>query len=118
MANNDGNKGHNSNRDPEMIKQAVRDFDEFATPIENEIKVLQKKINDKASDIKKDTKINKGELMAFRKVAKILNPDEKRSKLCNFRLVYEALSPGDHVNWVDALEPATIDDEDDDTNAE
>lgn len=99
---NTAKEGHN--RSPEYIDDYIKKTDTIVTPLENQIKGLQKQVTDAKNDLKKNAGINFGVFDAFRKIAKMQSTDEQNELLTAGRRVLMALSPGGIVNWLDIAE--------------
>lgn len=98
-------KGHNSdNRDPEYIKQKVREAVELLKPQEK----LRSNANDAMKkirrDLKSETGINGKDFDFARRLAEMEDEDEQKEKMSNMSIAFAALSEGQQMNFIDVME--------------
>lgn len=96
------NKEHNVGARLDAIKKLDREL----RPLETQMEEIKEEMRELRQTFKADTGITLADFNAARRIACIEDDDERRGKIDNFRECYNALMPGEQLNWLDAVAAA------------
>lgn len=99
-ANESANREHNM----EARRDAIKKLDRELRPWESQIEEAREEMCTLRQNFKADTGITIADFNAARRLASMEDDDERRGKIDNFRECYNALMPGEQLNWLDAME--------------
>lgn len=94
--------GHNSlNRDPEAMRAACKAHLATILPLEKKRSDINEEIKSANQEFKAETGITLADFNAARRLATMENEDEQEKKMQNLKFVFDALSPGKQLDWIE-----------------